>query len=55
MYNEVNSFEKKKESVTKTQGGGILVFPDFEYNMDVYFYRLGMFFQSIFDVNSQVT
>ena len=23
--------------------------------MDVYFYRLGIFFQSIFDVNSQVT
>ena len=23
--------------------------------MDVYFFRLGIFFQSIFDVNSQVT
>ena len=27
LYN----FEKKKESVTKTQGGGLLAFSDFEY------------------------
>ena len=34
---------------------GCLAFLSLSTIMDVYFYRLGIFFQSIFDVNSQVT
>ena len=33
--NEVSSLEKKKESITKMQGGAILILVEFEYNMDV--------------------